>query len=457
MGRGRENGLPAICTLRPILSRLRVLRGFVVFFPSCLHTCGAVSSQALPDGGRAPRWVAGDGRGSRGHRRARADRGACPCRMAMAEEVRLVRALQRSLVYKPRIVLLGLELREKRIVKAAITDGQGKVWIEDVPVPDPGDYQCLCKMEACATCTGTDQKHIHGKLPFACEYPGVLGHESVGIVTEVGPKVRHLSKGDRVLRPAAVYPGEKLGRWSSCWGGFAEYGIVADRKAALEDNPEAALNNYTRFQLPVPHDLHLSAAECTMLVTLKECASVVAATGTGLLRSAAVLGAGSVGISMIRFAKIFGAWPVIAVARRDEQLAYAKDPIGADFTVNVNTADAVARIRSLTDGRGVDRIIDTTGNSALLRSMLPALADDGKAVPYATYESADAAQDAVPEDKRIPALSSEDGAHAYMLDAVRMGLVDLEAFYSHTMPLDQIVEGFAMIERKEAFKIVFEM
>lgn len=342
-------------------------------------------------------------------------------------------------------------------MKAAITDGKGKLWIEDIPIPKPGEYQCLCKVEACATCTGTDQKHIRSKLPFACQYPGVLGHESVGIVTEVGPKVRYLETGDRVLRPAAVYPEEKFGEWFSCWGGFAEYGIVADRKAALEDNPDATLNNYTRFQLPIPHDLNLSAAEATMLITLKECASVIAATGTSLLKSAAVLGAGSVGISMLRFAKIFGAWPVIAVARRDEQLAYARDTIGADHVVNAKTENAVERIRALTDGRGVDRIVDTTGNSAFLKSMLPALSAEGKTVPYASYESAEAIQNAIPDDKRMSALASEDGAHAYMLEAVRTGLFDLKAFYSHTMPLDDIVEGFEMIKRKEAFKIVFEM
>ena len=341
-------------------------------------------------------------------------------------------------------------------MKAAITDGKGKLWLEEVPIPEPGDYQCLCAIEACATCTGTDLKHIQGKLPFAVEYPAVLGHESIGTVTRVGPKVRYLQPGDWVLRPCAVYPGERLGPWLSAWGGFAEFGLVTDRRALLEDNPAATPNNYTRFQQTVPRDLGISAPEATMLITLKETASVAASIGVGLFKSAVILGAGSVGISLCRFAKIFGAWPVIVVSRRDRQLDHARK-IGADFTVNVERDNAVARIRELTAGKGADRMIDTTGQADFVKAMLPALAAEGKVAPYATYATADAISKAIPEDRRVPAPTSEDGAHPYLLDAVRLGLLNLGDFYSHRLPLTSIVEAFDLLRRKEAFKVVVEM
>ena len=119
-------------------------------------------------------------------------------------------------------------------MKAAITDGKGNVWIDDVPKPEPNDYQCLCRINACATCTGTDQKHINNKLPWDQTYPGILGHESCGVVVQVGDKVRNINVGDRYLRPAAVYPGETLGDYQSMWGGFAEFGLITDVKAARE-------------------------------------------------------------------------------------------------------------------------------------------------------------------------------------------------------------------------------
>ena len=43
-------------------------------------------------------------------------------------------------------------------MKSAITDGKGNLWIEKLPIPEPSEYQALCKVHACASCTGTDRK-----------------------------------------------------------------------------------------------------------------------------------------------------------------------------------------------------------------------------------------------------------------------------------------------------------
>ena len=342
-------------------------------------------------------------------------------------------------------------------MRAAVTDGAGKVWLESVPEPRPDAYQCLCKMLACATCTGTDTKHIHNKLPWKQHYPGLLGHESIGRVVETGAKVRNFKVGDLVLRPTPAYPGETFAGYTSMWGGFSEYGLVTDAAAVRADTPDAEVNNYVRFQQKVPADLDVTPADWTMIITLKETASYAASVGVGLYSSVAVLGAGSVGISMCRFAKIFGAYPLIAVARRDEQLAYARDVIGADFTVNATTTDPVTAMRSLTNGAGVDVMIDTTGNAAFLGACIPGLTEAGRAAAYATYDPQDGVAQHVPADKLVTGRTGEDEANQYLIDAVRLGLVDLRTFYSHTMPFAQISEGFDLLKAKKAFKIAFEM
>ncbi|MBT3375970.1 MAG: zinc-binding dehydrogenase [Lentisphaerae bacterium] len=342
-------------------------------------------------------------------------------------------------------------------MKAAITDGKGKVWLGDVPTPEPNDYQCLCRHLACASCTGTDLKHINDKLPWAQNYPGLLGHESIGEVISVGKKVTKFKKGDWVLRPAAAYPGETHAGYTSMWGGFAEYGLVTDVPALLADEPDATPNNYTRFQLAVPKELGISPADATTLITLKETASYVASIGVGLYSSVLVLGSGSVGISMLIFTKIFGAYPAIMVGRRDEPLAYAKERIGADATINCSDTDVIAAVRELTDGKGVDRIIDTTGSAEFLNDCLPCLTEEGKAAAYATYDRTKTVGATVDQDRLITGRTGEDDAHQYLLDAVKLGLLDLSAFYSHKMPFEKISEGFDMLARKEAFKVVFEM
>jgi len=108
-------------------------------------------------------------------------------------------------------------------MRAAIVETPGRLEIREVPLPQPGDYQALVRMEACSICNATDHKIVEGQLPFISrdQYPGILGHESVGTVVEVGPRVRHFREGDRVLRVWAVVPG-----LNSFWGGFAEFGLV---------------------------------------------------------------------------------------------------------------------------------------------------------------------------------------------------------------------------------------
>lgn len=341
-------------------------------------------------------------------------------------------------------------------MKAAVTDGKGKVWIDEVPVPEIGNYECLCAIKACATCSGTDLKHIHNKLPWEQNYPGILGHESVGTVTEIGNKVKNIKVGDRFLRPTAVYRGQKLGDYYSLWGGFAEYGLVTDVQALKEDQPDIELNGYMKFQQKIPADITISDLDATSLITLKETASYIISAGITLNRSVLVLGVGSVGICMIRFAKTFGGCPVIAVARRDEPLAYAKK-IGANFAINVNKTSLCEEVKKITGENGVDFIIDTTGNKSILEESLKILAPEGKIAPYATYEKGVNVRGNIDPAKLVLASTGEVIIHQYMLDAVRLSLFNPADFYSHTMPLENIAEGFEMLKRKEAFKIVFEM
>ncbi len=342
-------------------------------------------------------------------------------------------------------------------MKAAITDGKGKVWLGDVSMPEPGPHQCLCRMLACATCTGTDQKHIHDRLPWSQNYPGLLGHESIGRVISVGDRVRNFVEGELVLRPTPVYPGETLDGYSSLWGGFSEYGLITDTQALLEDDPSATPSGYARFQLSVPADLDIDAGDGTMLITLKETASYVNSVGVGLYSSLVILGAGSVAISMCRFAKVFGAYPVIVVGRRDGPLSYARDRIGADFVVNTSREDLVSSVLEATDGKGAEFLIDTTGDAYFMQACLPALSATGKAAAYATYKDGTVVKSTIPEDRLVTGVTGEDTAHQYLLDAVKLGLVDLRNYYSCRLPFDQIASGFEMLRKKREFKIVFDI
>ncbi len=344
-------------------------------------------------------------------------------------------------------------------MKIAITEGNGKVKLAEAPIPEPNEYQCLCKILACATCTGTDLKIMNRKMSWAKEYPGVLGHESVGRVIKIGAKVKNIKEGDIFLRPTAVYPGEKLGNYSSLIGGFAEYGLVTDTQALLEDQPDVKPNHYTIYQQKIPPDTAISPADATMLITLKEISSFVANVGVKFNSSLVILGAGAVAMSICFFAKLYGAYPVIVVSRRDEPLGRIKK-IGADFTVNNQKEDIIAQVKEVTANKGVNFIIDAAGDSAFVSEASQSLAPNGKIALYATGSSS---QDIVGHSKTlsekdfIAAGPSEEMAHQYLLDMVRLKIVAIDAFYSHRLPFSEIKEGFELLKKKEAFKIVFEM
>ena len=344
-------------------------------------------------------------------------------------------------------------------MKAAVVPGDGTVIVKEVPLPEVGPYQCLVKILACATCTGTDRKIAYRLLPWFQDYPGILGHEGFGRVVSVGKKVRYIKEGDLFLRPTSVYPGEKLGDYFSAWGGFAEYGLVTDVKAMKEDNPQAQVPGLTVYQQKVPASLGLDPADATMLITLKETASFLQVIGAGWRSKLAILGSGPVAMGFCWFAKVFGAWPVIVIGRRDEP-EERMIKAGADAYINNCRQDMIQKVKELTANQGVDFVIDTAGDPELLTESSSLLSVRGKIAPYASSLSSRYVLDRT----KGPGYWSfqlagpdEPSAHQYLLDAVRLGLVKLRNFYSFRLPLEKISEGFRMMERKEAFKIVFEM
>lgn len=345
-------------------------------------------------------------------------------------------------------------------MNAVITNGQGEARLMDLPLPEPTEHQCLCRIEACATCTGTDIKIVAGKIGSKTQYPGILGHESVGTVVQCGKNARHIKCGDRFLRPAAAYPATQLDGYWGRMGGFAEYGLVTDVKAMLEDCPSAAVNAYCQYQQLIPPDIPITPVDATMLITLKEVGSYVRDIGVRFGSKVMVLGTGPVAMAMCFFAKLAGAYPVIVAGRRAEMIERCRTT-GADFGVNSQSSDKVDRVREWTAGRGVDFIIDSTGDAELIEESGLLLVKNGA---LATYASVTAPRplalekiSGIQRRKIIQTGPDETSMHQFMLDLTRLGCLPFGRFYSRVMPLNEFEKGFKMLADKTAFKIVFAM
>lgn len=343
-------------------------------------------------------------------------------------------------------------------MRAVVVRGPNDFGLEDVPEPTPGDYEALVRISHCGICTGTDRHIIAGPahFPRMQPLPTILGHESIGHVTTLGPKVRYIKEGDQVLRPGAVRYGETLGSFSGSFGGMAEWGLVADARAIIEDTPrteEPALPRYALSQQVVPPDFDPVGAG--MFITFKETLSWAQDFGVGIGSRVAVFGPGGVGICLMRACKLLGAATVIAIGRREWPLQQALDQ-GADAVVNTAQEDVTTAVRSLTDGRLCTHVVDAVGDNALLQQGIALVADGGRLGQYGIPPSRhlDLDWSAAPRNVSFHYINpSEARVHDLALGWMRLGLFDPLVLVDLVLPLEEVHQAFDLLDKRYAGRI----
>ena len=343
-------------------------------------------------------------------------------------------------------------------MQAVITDGKGNVKLENIEMPRPAPWQCLCRIDACATCSGTDQKLVNSGFDWAKEYPAILGHEGVGTVIECGKDVKNFKVGQRILRPAVALPGTMYGEFASWMGGFAEYGLITDIAAAEGEKSQLDPFGYTRYQQTLPDDLEISQRDATLLVMLKEVAGACKGAGISAGDHVLVLGGGAVTQAMCFFSSLYGASVTVA-ARRDEQLDRCLK-CGASVAVNLLKDSLEDAVMSASSGHGADKVMDAAGNVELAVRAANMLADGGGMASYATVEGGRFPEEQVRARGKWQMLSNavpECGMHEEIIEMIRKKTVVPEMFYTDVMEFEKFEAGFPLLAAKKAGKIVFEM
>jgi S-(hydroxymethyl)glutathione dehydrogenase/alcohol dehydrogenase len=274
---------------------------------------------------------------------------------------------------------------------AVLREQPGELFIEDLRVDQPGEGEVLIDVAAAGLCH-SDLHFMQAK--FKTRLPAVLGHESAGIVREVGPGVRHVQPGDHVVACTSVFCGE----CPSCLSG-APYlcsdpnrvsrGRDAGPRVSRDDGTAveqfARLGGFAeqmlvseRAVVKIPDDIPLDRA------ALVGCAVL---TGTGaVFRTAqiepgstvAVIGAGGIGLAAIQGARIAGAGAVIVVDVTEDKLEVAQT-FGATQTINAREVDdVVGAVRDLTGG-GVEYSFEAIGTKATAEQAFRMLGPRGTA------------------------------------------------------------------------------
>ncbi|MGW0842391.1 S-(hydroxymethyl)mycothiol dehydrogenase [Streptomyces sp. NPDC002787] len=354
-------------------------------------------------------------------------------------------------------------------VQGVIAGGKGDpVRIETIVVPDPGPGEAVVKIQACGVCH-TDLHYREGGIND--EFPFLLGHEAAGVVESVGEGVTDVAPGDFViLNWRAVCGNCRACRRGKPWYCFDTHN--AKQRMTLLDgtalSPALGIGAFAEKTL-------VAAGQCTKVdpeaspaaAGLLGCgvmAGIGAAINTGQVGrgdSVAVIGVGGVGGAAVMGARVAGAARIIAVDIDDRKLDTAKR-LGATHTVNSRQTDAVETIRELTGGFGADVVIDAVGRPE-------------------TYEQAFHARDLAgtvvlvgvptPEMKlELPLLDvfGRGGAlksswygdclpsrdFPMLIDLYRQGRLDLDAFVTETIALDQVEQAFERMHHGDVLRSV---
>jgi len=243
----------------------------------------------------------------------------------------------------------------------------------DVPEPVAGPGQVRVRVRA-ASVNYLDVWTRKG-LPYKIEMPHILGNDAAGTIDQVGDGVTHLSIGDEVV----IAPGAGCNHCRACMDGddmlCLSYDLFGLRKqgAYAEFLVAPARNAFAR-----PAHLSFEEAASMGLVFLTAWHMLVGRAALKPGETVLVLAAGSgVGIAAVQIAKMLGA-TVIATASTDAKLARARE-LGADEAINYVTSDFAAETRRLTGKRGVDVVIEHTGQATWEKSVA-ALARGGRLV-----------------------------------------------------------------------------
>ncbi len=339
-------------------------------------------------------------------------------------------------------------------MKAVIVQKPGEILMAEVKRPEAGPEDILIKVAYSGIC-GTDLSILDGDMSFVREglikYPVRIGHEWSGIVEETGPDVKGFKKGDRVVADNAVTCGicefckdldfnscinvKSVGT-VNCWdGSFAEY-ILMPRRHVHKLPEQIGLEEAALIE---PASIALSG--------LKKCD--IAACSSIL-----VVGTGPIGLAAVALAKNMGIPRVLLSGRKQYKLDIGKR-MGADITVDITKESLQDAVRTNTGGKGVDAVVETSGNIPAVTESVNLLKTKGVLSLLGFYETD---LDHFPIDKlvlgqlQIKGTAGEFGTIQEVIRLISDGL-DLKPMITHRFGFDEAVEAIRTAKDKNDTKI----
>jgi L-iditol 2-dehydrogenase len=320
--------------------------------------------------------------------------------------------------------------------------------LEDQPIPVCGPAEVLIQVAACGIC-GSD---VHGydgssgrRIP-----PIVMGHEAAGAIAAVGPEVLSFTVGDRVTFDSTVY----CAKCDYCLRG--DVNLCEDRQVVGVSCGEyrragafaeyIAVPEYIVYRLPDS----LSFADAAMLEAVSVALHAVRLSGIAGGESALVIGAGMIGLLVLQAARNAGCKRVL-VADVDATRLTMAATLGADETLHASEAGLTREILRLTDGRGVDVVLEAVGRGETVATAIECVRKGGTVTLVGNIAS----QVSIPLQKvvtrqiRLQGSCASAGEYPEAMELVSSGTIKVTPLISAIAPLSDGPQWFERLYSRE--------
>lgn len=342
--------------------------------------------------------------------------------------------------------------------RAAYMTELNKMEIRDIQVPVPTEKEVLVKVEYVGIC-GSDVHYFHdGRCgDFVVDGEFMLGHECAGTVVQLGSKVTNLKVGDRV----ALEPGITCGQCEFCKSG--RYNLCPDVQFLATPPVQGCYENYIAFPENMCFKLpeNISTKEGALVEPLSVGMHAAAQGNITLGDQVVILGAGCIGLVTLLACKAYGATDITVVDVIPKRLEFAKK-LGATRVINGKEQDVVAEIEKLTNGMGVEKVMETAG-SPITIAQTPYLVKNGGTIVLvgisAQPEISFNFGKIMAKEAKIESVFRYRNVYPKAIAAMEKGIIDVSGIVTHEFDFDDIQEAFecAINDKDNVVKAVIKI
>ncbi len=331
-------------------------------------------------------------------------------------------------------------------IKVAYLDGARNLILSTKNKPEIEEDEVLIKVKSVGIC-GSDVLYYRtgGTKKRPITEPFILGHEISGIVEKKGVKVENLDIGDRV----AVEPGITCGRCIYCKSG--KYNLCKSVKFLATPPVDGAFVEYISHKADLVYRLPsgISFDEGALIEPSSVAFYSVMKSGLKPSMSSLILGAGPIGLLVLKIAKISGSFPLCILDMDEYRLSLAKE-LGADFTLNAKNKNIVQALADSGYDSEYDVVFECTGVETVISNSVFLTKKGGTIIMVGIFDGVVPLRTKEIIDREINVKGTYRFANVFgdVIKLVERKMLNVKSIITHTFNFDDIKKAFEVADKR---------